>query len=218
MPDIHFGGDAFAIDVEQDPWEPEPAAELQALVGKPFPEFRIPTTETTDVLLPLHELPRARHMFVFLPHIATPKHPLPEHLADLPLARAGVQIHEGVHDEYENLASIGYHYTLLVTTQDVDELRKIIRPEPRQQFPGLSDSEAKLADILGAPTFEVDGKRYYEPFAVILKDGLVEKVVHPIPEPTRFARWAFNWARVRRPDLDFLNYSLDRGSFTRRNG
>ena len=218
MPDIHFGGEAFPVDIEQDPWEPELAPEFQALVGKPFPEFRLPTTEATDVQLPLHELPRARNMFVFLPHIATAKHPLPAHLADHPLAQAGVAIHQGIHDNYENLASIGFHYTLLVTTQDVDELRQIIRPEPRQQFPGLSDPEAKLADVLGLPTFEIDGKRYYEPFAMTLKDNLVEKIVYPIVDPPHFARWAFNWSRLRRPDLDFLNYNLDRGSFTRRNG
>ncbi|ADG98305.1 hypothetical protein Srot_1845 [Segniliparus rotundus DSM 44985] len=217
MPDIQFGGEGFQVDIEPNPWQSELAPEHAALVGKPLPELRLPSTETTDVLLPLHQLGRSRIMIITLPQVATEKHPLPEHLADNPLAQGGTLVHQGLHDNYENLASIGFYYTFVVTTQSVEELREIIRPEPRQQFPGLSDPDLKLADLLNLPTFTVEGKRYYEPFAMILWDSLVERVVYPITDCAGYARWAFNWARLRRPDLDFLNYNLDRGAYTRRN-
>ncbi|EFV12568.1 hypothetical protein [Segniliparus rugosus] len=218
MPDIHFGGEGFPVHIEPDPWEQPLAPEYEALVGKPLPELRLASSETTGVSFPLHQLSRARNMIVILPKIATKRHPLPEHLADHPLIQAGVRLHEGVHEQYENLASIGFSYIFLVTTQSAEELREIIRPEPRQQFPALSDPDLKLADLVGLPTFAVEGERFYEPFGLILRECVVEKVVYPIGDPEGYARWAFNWARVRRPDLDFLNYNLDRGSFTRRNG
>ena len=218
MPDIHFGGERFPVDIEQDPWDQPLAPEYAALIGKPLPELSLSSSETMDVPLPLHQLSRARNMVVVLPKVATKKHPLPEHLADHPIMQAGVRLHEGVHEQYENLASIGFGYIFLVTTQSSEELREIIRPEPRQQFPALSDPDLRLADLMGLPTFTVEGERYYEPFGLILQEGLVEKVVYPIANAESYARWAFNWARVRRPDLDFLNYNLDRGSFTRRNG
>lgn len=66
----------------------------------------------------------------------------------------------------------------------------------------LSDDRLELADEMGLPTFEVDGVCHYERLTMIVRDGRVEKVFYPVPDPSAHAAEVARWLRDEqdRPD------------------
>jgi peroxiredoxin len=57
----------------------------------------------------------------------------------------------------------------------------------------LSDARLELAEEMGLPTFEVDGVRLYERATLIVRDGRVQKVFYPIPDPAAHAAEVVEW-------------------------
>jgi peroxiredoxin len=66
----------------------------------------------------------------------------------------------------------------------------------------LSDDRLELADEMGLPTFEVDGVGHYERLTMIVRDGRVEKVFYPIPDPATHAAEVARWLRDERERPD----------------
>lgn len=59
----------------------------------------------------------------------------------------------------------------------------------------LADSLLELAEDLELPTFEVDGACLYERLTMIVRDGRVEKVFYPVPDPATHAAEVAEWLR-----------------------
>ena len=59
----------------------------------------------------------------------------------------------------------------------------------------LSDDRLELAEEMGLPTFEVDGMCRYERLTLIVRDGRVEKVFYPVPDPAAHAAEVAQWLR-----------------------
>lgn len=59
----------------------------------------------------------------------------------------------------------------------------------------LSDDRLELAEELGLPTFEADGACLYERLTLIVRDGRVEKVFYPVPDPASHAAEVAQWLR-----------------------
>lgn len=59
----------------------------------------------------------------------------------------------------------------------------------------LSDDRLELADEMGLPTFEVGGVCHYERLTMIVRDGRVEKVFYPVPDPATHAADVVRWLR-----------------------
>lgn len=59
----------------------------------------------------------------------------------------------------------------------------------------LSDDQLELAEEMGLPTFEVDGVCLYERLTLIVRDGHVEKVFYPVPDPATHAAEVAEWLR-----------------------
>jgi DNA-binding IclR family transcriptional regulator/peroxiredoxin len=69
-----------------------------------------------------------------------------------------------------------------VSTQTALEQQQIAVSE---EFPHLmlADDQLALADDLGLPTVEIDGRDEYEPLALIIRDKVIAHVVYPIVSP-----------------------------------
>lgn len=50
-------------------------------------------------------------------------------------------------------------------------------------YPLLSDERCAVADALGLPTFTAAGLRLYQRLTLVVADGVVEHVFHPVAEP-----------------------------------
>jgi peroxiredoxin len=59
----------------------------------------------------------------------------------------------------------------------------------------LSDDRLELAEEMGLPTFEMDGACLYERLTLIVRDGRVEKVFYPVPDPATHAAEVAQWLR-----------------------
>lgn len=66
----------------------------------------------------------------------------------------------------------------------------------------LSDDRLELADEMGLPTFEVDGVCHYERLTMIVREGRVEKVFYPVPDPAAHAAEVARWLRDERERPD----------------
>lgn len=60
----------------------------------------------------------------------------------------------------------------------------------------LNDQELAIADMLGLPTFEHDGRRWYERLTLITFDRVIEHVFYPVERAARNADQALAWIRM----------------------
>lgn len=59
----------------------------------------------------------------------------------------------------------------------------------------LSDDRLELAQEMGLPTYEADGACLYERLTLIVRNGRVEKVFYPVPDPATHAAEVAEWLR-----------------------
>lgn len=83
--------------------------------------------------------------------------------------------------------------------QLVQEPRLAFEQIESQEFPHhlIADETCHLAQMLGLPTFECDGGRFYERVTIIASDGLIVKVAYPA-DPLRDGEMALAWMKLER--------------------
>lgn len=59
----------------------------------------------------------------------------------------------------------------------------------------ISDETRQLAEELGLPTFEHEGKVYYERLTIVARGGHIQRVFHPVV-PGQDARQALTWLQL----------------------
>lgn len=60
-------------------------------------------------------------------------------------------------------------------------------------FEVLSDEDFQLTDALSLPTFVADGMRLIERLTLVVKDGAIEHVLHPVTRPEKSAEDTLEW-------------------------
>ena len=60
----------------------------------------------------------------------------------------------------------------------------------------VSDPELLLAETLGLPTFDQDGKRWYRRVMLVVDHGYVKKVFFPVPSAERSAAQVLTWTQA----------------------
>jgi peroxiredoxin len=87
--------------------------------------------------------------------------------------------------------------TVGVSTQTALEQQQIAVTEEFPQWM-LADDKLALADDLGLPTVEIDGRDEYEPMAIIIRDGCIAHVVYPIASPSGHIDGILRWLARRK--------------------
>jgi peroxiredoxin len=59
----------------------------------------------------------------------------------------------------------------------------------------LSDDRLELAQEMGLPTYDADGACLYERLTLVVRNGRVEKVFYPVPDPATHAAEVAEWLR-----------------------
>ncbi len=129
-------------------------------------------------------------LFVY-PRTGTPGEPLPTGWDDIPGARGCTPEACSFRDHHADLSSAGAALLGLSAQSGADQDEAAGRLG--LPYPLLSDPELRLGAQLGLPTFSVDGMVLYRRLTLVIRDGAVEHVFHPVfppdAHPARVLRW-----------------------------
>jgi peroxiredoxin len=145
--------------------------------------------------LDLAEAAHALLVVYVYPRTGRPGEPLPEGWDEIPGARGCTPQSCAFRDHVKDLAACGAS-VLGISAQSPGEQSEFAERE-HIPYPLLSDSDLRLADRLGLPTFEVVGMRLYRRLTFIASEGCIEKVFYPVFPPERNASEVLAWIGER---------------------
>lgn len=129
------------------------------------------------------------------PKTGVPGEPLPPGWDTIPGARGCTPQSCAFRDSRHEVESLGATIFGL-GAQPLAEQREFAARE-QLGYPLLNDSDFRLADELGLPTFEADGERYYRRLTFVARAGRIERVFYPVFPPQRNAANVLAWLRAR---------------------
>jgi peroxiredoxin len=128
------------------------------------------------------------------PQTGVPGQPVPPGWDRIPGARGCTLQNCAFRDSAQELSDLGA-MVFGLSGQPLEEQREFATRE-HLPYPLLNDSEFRLADELGLPTFELDGARYYRRLTFIAREDRVAKVFYPVFPPQDNATDVIAWIRT----------------------
>jgi peroxiredoxin len=165
------------------------------LVGRAMPIARL--RATTGAVVDLSDLPMGRSVVFVYPRTARPGRPLPEGWDDVPGARGCTAELCGVRDSIDDLRSAGVVGVYGLSAQDAAYQQEAAR-RLELDYPLLADPTRQVGRALALPTFTVAGTTVYRRLTVVVQDGVIEHVFHPVPVPESHAAEVARWLERRR--------------------
>lgn len=98
----------------------------------------------------------------------------------------------GFRDHFADLKSAGATAVYGLSVQDSAYQREVVE-RLHLPFPILSDCDFALCNALDLPTFTAGGMVLLERMALVLSDGIIQHVFHPIPDPDQNAADVVAW-------------------------
>ena len=105
---------------------------------------------------------------------------------EIPGARGCTPQSCGFRDHAAELAALGARVAG-VSAQTLDDQLEFAERN-RMPFPVIADPELRLRDVLGLPTFHVEGLELYKRLAFVAEHGRIVKVFYPVFPPDRNAQ------------------------------
>lgn len=152
------------------------------LVGSPLPDLAFPATSGDAISLARQ---RARTVLFVYPYTGKPGVPDPPHWDEIPGAHGSTPQATGFAELHDRFVAAGIG-VLGLSGQATDWQREAV-VRLGLPFALLSDPSLSLAGVLGLPVFTTGGIRFYERLTLIIQDGVIEAVVHPVPNPATHA-------------------------------
>jgi peroxiredoxin len=183
---------AMSEDYRVQPLEPPAPIDDGAadhLPGRIVPGATLGSTlgETID----LGKIARTRAVVYVYPRTELPDVPLPEGWEEIPGALGCTPQSCAFRDHVLELAAYGVSVFGL-SSQPLSEQREFAQLE-RIPYPLLSDPDLHLAEALGLPTFEADGRRFYRRLTFLAHEQRIAKVFYPIFPPHLNASQVLHW-------------------------
>lgn len=171
---------------------PEDDGAADHLPGMKVPGLALLDTAGRTVRLDLLG-PRRTVVYVY-PLTGRPGTDLPEGWNSIPGARGCTPESCGFRDHFHDLLEAGAGRVYGLSSQDTDYQHEVVE-RLGLPFDMLSDPALGLADALGLPTFEVEGMRLFRRLTLVLRDGVIEHVFHPVFPPSEHAQQVLTWLR-----------------------
>ncbi|MEU6076968.1 redoxin family protein [Micromonospora sp. NPDC047074] len=173
---------------------PAPADDGAAdhLPGRRMPRLTLPGTAGDPV--GLHALGAGRSVVYLYPLTGRPDVDLPGGWDSIPGARGCTAQACDFRDHHRDLVAAGAARVYGLSSQDTGYQREVV-DRLRLPFTMLSDPGLRLASALGLPTFEAAGTTLYRRLTLIVRDGVIEHVFHPVFPPDRHADEVLRWLR-----------------------
>ncbi|HWX43951.1 MAG TPA: peroxiredoxin [Solirubrobacteraceae bacterium] len=159
------------------------------LPGREVP--RVPLSSTLGDQLDLGAATDRLAVVYVYPRTGVPGEPLPPGWDEIPGARGCTPQSCAFRDHVLELAAYGAS-VLGLSGQPHHQQREFAGRE-HIPFPLLSDPDLRLAEILGLPTFEAAGRRFYRRLTFVARERRIAKVFYPVFPPHRNPSEVLDW-------------------------
>lgn len=163
------------------------------LAGMRLPRVALASTGGRSVEL---AAAKGRTVVYIYPRTGRPDQELPTGWNAIPGARGCTPQSCAFRDHFEELKRAGAAQVYGLSTQDSAYQREAVE-RLHLPFEILSDEKLEFARALRLPTFEVDGMKLIKRLALIVRDGVIEKVFYPVFPPDRNAGDVLAWLASR---------------------
>jgi DNA-binding transcriptional MerR regulator/peroxiredoxin len=172
-----------------------PSADPRELIGVPVPSLEFYATDGR--LIDLGALGPGRSVVFIYPLTGRPGVDLPDSALNIPGARGSTEQASWFRDHHAELLAAGAARVFGLSAQSTGYQRELVH-RLRLPYPLLPDPRMALAAALGVPTFGAGDMVLYRRLTLVIRDGLIEHVFHPIPAPAMHALDVMQWL-ARRP-------------------
>ncbi|MER7283672.1 MerR family transcriptional regulator [Dactylosporangium sp. NPDC000244] len=160
------------------------------LVGRGLPSVSVFATNGEAV--DFASLGPGRTILFVYPLTGRPGVDLPDGLLEIPGARGGTEQARWFRDHHGELLGAGAARVYGLSAQSLTYQQELAH-RLRLPYPLVPDPRLTLAAALGLPTFTAAGMTLYRRLTLIVTDGRVEHVFHPIPAPSTHANEVLRW-------------------------
>ncbi len=150
--------------------------------GLKLPPVALPATDGSDVSLAAL---KERSIIAVYPWTGRPGHPNPPNWDDIPGAHGSTPELEGFRDYHAGFVQRGTQIYGL-SGQATDDQREMVM-RLCLPFLILSDAKGAFATALRLPSFTTGGVGYLKRLTLVVRDGIIESVVYPVPDPAGHA-------------------------------
>jgi peroxiredoxin len=160
--------------------------------GMALPQVALPATDGTEVCVAA--LP-GRSVIAVYPWTGRPGYANPANWDDIPGAHGSTPELEGFRDSAGAFARYGMRIFGL-SFQDTEHQQELVA---RVELPFLilSDAHKVFATALALLTFATGGETYLKRLTLVVKDGHVEWVFYPVPDPATHAGDVLDWLETQ---------------------
>jgi DNA-binding transcriptional MerR regulator len=162
---------------------------------------RVPSLEfyaTDGRLIDLGALGPGRSVVFIYPLTGRPGVDLPDSALTIPGARGSTGDASWFRDHHAELRAAGAARVFGLSAQSTGYQRELVH-RLRLPYPLLPDPRMALAAALGVPTFGAGDMVLYRRLTLVISDGVIEHVFHPIPAPAMHALDVMQWLARHRP-------------------
>jgi DNA-binding transcriptional MerR regulator len=162
---------------------------------------RVPGLEfyaTDGRLIDLGALGPGRSVVFIYPLTGRPGVDLPDSALNIPGARGSTEQASWFRDHHAELLAAGAARVFGLSAQSTGYQRELVH-RLRLPYPLLPDPRMALAAALGVPTFGAGDMVLYRRLTLVIRDGVIEHVFHPIPAPAMHALDVMQWLARHRP-------------------
>jgi peroxiredoxin len=165
------------------------------LVGRTVPDLGLPSTKDAAAGARLADLATGLLVAYVYPMTGTPGRALPHGWDDIPGARGCTPQSCAYRDALAEFERLGAS-VVGISAQTAAEQAEFAARE-HIPFPLLSDAGLRLAEALGLPTFEVEGRTFYRRLTFVAAAGRIVKVFYPVFPPDQDAGEVLAWLTDR---------------------
>jgi peroxiredoxin len=170
---------------------PQDDGAARHLTGMKLPDLALPATRGGAINLALLA---GRSVLYIYPRTGVPGVDLPPGWDDIPGARGCTPQSCGFRDHFAELKTLGVSHLFGLSTQDTDYQREAAE-RLHLPFAILSDAKLAFARALNLPTFSVAGMTLLKRMALVIDDGVIDKVFYPVFPPDQNAADVVAWLR-----------------------
>ncbi len=160
------------------------------LAGRRMPPLVLQSSSGEAVHL--NDRASGRTVVYLYPLTGSPVFDLPKGWEQIPGARGCTAEACNFRDHHQDLLEAGARRVFGLSSQSAAYQREVVG-RLRLPFAMLSDEELSLAEAMGLPTFDAEGRRFYRRITLVLRAGVVEHAFFPVDAPERHAAEVLAW-------------------------